>query len=195
MRIGRQCPVRVGEVDAAEHVDDQAAPLGWRQPAMERQPLVELIAEPHRRIEGRHRLLEHHADARAAQGAPLPLGHSRGLFAIEPDGTGRAADGGWAEPDHGPGHHCLAGARFAHDAHDLAGRHGKACAVDDHALRLRMLQREAAHDQQRFGGGAHVPFIRGSRRSRSVSPKRLMPSNASAMHRPGKMPSQAAWPR
>ena len=38
---------------------------------MKRQALVELPADGHRRVERGHRLLEHHADAGAAQGAQL----------------------------------------------------------------------------------------------------------------------------
>ena len=213
VRIGAERSFRVGEAHAPEHVEDQL-PAGRRiEPAVQRQPFLELPADRHRGVERGHRLLEDHADPGPAQGAQGLRRHRHHVPALEADGAARQPDRGRHEPHHGAGGQGLARAGFADDADDLPGEDLEGDVVHDLAACGADGEREARDIQQGSGpllrralftrtGSPfarirvphRAPLIRGSSRSRSASPSRLMPSRVSEMQRPGKMPSHIAWP-
>ena len=183
---------RIRQPDPAEHVEDESAAAGRVELAVERQAFFELAADRHRRVQRGHRLLEDHADLGAAHRPQALWRHGGDLFTVEADRARESGHGGWHETHHGACGKRLAGAGFADDADDLAARDGEADLFHDLAAgrfdgecEVLDLQQSSAHRE---------PRMRGSSRSRTASPSRLMPSSVSEMHRPGKMPSHIAWP-
>ena len=81
----------------------------------------DLVADPHQRIERRHRLLEHHGDAPPAHLAPAIVVKFDQIPALEQDLTGLGGDAGGQQPHERMGAHRLAGAGFADHADDFAG--------------------------------------------------------------------------
>ena len=69
VRIGAQDPLRIGETDFLEQREDSSAALACAKSKMNLEHLVDLPADGHQRVEGRHRLLEDHRDPRAAHRA------------------------------------------------------------------------------------------------------------------------------
>ena len=92
-----------------------------RQQAMRLEHLGDLVADPHQRIERRHRLLEHHGDAAAAQAEPAVLVEGQQVLAVEHDLAGLGDHGVGQQAHQRMGAHRLAGAGFADHAKDLAG--------------------------------------------------------------------------
>jgi hypothetical protein len=191
VRPGRERPLGVADADARQHVEDARLPrIGRQIAAMQRERLAQLLADRHRRIERGHRLLEHHADTRAAQLAqPRRLGQ-RQVFALEKNATRRAHQRRWRQAHERARRLRLAAARFADDADHLARRDVEGHVAHDLAAAEADGERQAFHADQRgvVRRGSHcTPFMRGSSQSRTASPSRLMPSSVSAMHRPGRM--------
>src|SRR3546814_20559140 len=85
-------------------------------------------------------------------------------------------------------------AGLADHRQELAALDPEPQIVDDLDAEQRGGEGEPLDRQQRLVGirYVHATAIRGSRRSRSPSPSRLMPSRVRAMHRPGEMLSPIA---
>ena len=121
--------VRVGGVDAlrfrqlhpGQDGDDLGLALGGVELGVGLQHLVDLQAAGHDRIERRHRLLEDHRHARAAQFAQPRLAGGQHVLALEQDLARGRLQGLGQQPHDGEGDHRLARAGFAHQADDLAG--------------------------------------------------------------------------
>ncbi len=178
-------PFRVADAHAAQHFKNTLAALrGRHRAAMQFQAFVQLPADGHGRVQRRHGFLEHHADAGAAQLAQhcrLGLGD---IHAFEQDGPARHHQRRGRQAHDGARGLRLAAARLAHDADHFARGNVKRHSADDLAAALPDGQRQVRYGYQ----CAHcTPLMRGSRRSRTASPNRLMPSSASAMARPGRM--------
>jgi hypothetical protein len=191
MRIGLEAARRVIDADTGEHRQRLGAGFGATDPAMQSEPLHHLAADGHRRIERDHRLLEDHADMAAANGAHRFLGECRQILAAEQDAPTCMADRLGQETENGARQGRLAAARFADQGEDLSGRDVDIGAGDDVA------DPGGGEDQlldAEHRGSVHqvTCAMRGSRRSRIASPRRLVESSASEMKRPGKKPSQAA---
>src|SRR5690606_14241967 len=73
-------------------------------------------------------------------------------------------------------------------------RHGKGHIIDHVVAAAADGNGEVLDAQQRRIESRSHRVILGSSQSRSASPSKLIPSKASAMQRPGKMPSQGACP-
>ena len=125
LRCGSGMPTRSSSSIA------RAARLAPRQPAMQAQRLGDLRADRQHRIERRHRLLEDHGDAVAAD---------RGHRALVEAARDRGPRSGWRRASPGPvlqeAHDgqcgdALAAAALAHQRHRLVGVDGEAHAVDD----------------------------------------------------------------
>ena len=122
--------LRVGDPDRAHPVDR----AGQRGPAVH--PLVvagdlgELAAHPLRRVERRHRVLEHHRQ-RGAEQLALRLAVGRPEVVAEELEPGRVDAAGVADqPADGERGQRLAGARLPHDADRLATAYGEGDAAD-----------------------------------------------------------------
>src|SRR2546430_796357 len=112
----------------------------------------------------------------------------REVGALEADLAAHDAAGRPDEAEQGVRRHRLAGARLADDAQDLARAYRKAHAVD--GLHEAVLGGEMHGEVVHLEELAHrTPRMRGSRRSRRVSPTRLNASTVSMMARPGKSTS------
>src|SRR6185437_1114917 len=83
--------------------------------------------------------------------------------------------------------HRLAGAGFAHQPEDLARAHGEARAIDRVHVSVvgGKAHRDVADGEDGSRRGHRTPRMRGSRKSRRLSPIRLKARTISTMARPG----------
>ena len=120
VRIRVEHARRLGQMHRSEHVEDAPAPFRARYRLVYLDRLLDLAAEREHRVQRRHRFLEDHRDAAAAQ-----LAESRRrrreqvLAAVEYPPAGRFHVAGWEQAQDRARHHRLAGSRLAHDAQDL----------------------------------------------------------------------------
>ena len=70
VRIGAHAAFGVGQADFAQQAEGLLLPFFRRQQAVRLEHLGDLVADPHQGVERRHRLLEHHGNAAAAQTEP-----------------------------------------------------------------------------------------------------------------------------
>jgi len=120
VRKTAQHALGLGQLDALEHAQDLGAALGRRPVGVRGQQFVDLIAATHDRVEGRHRLLEHHAHGLAAQLAQ-PQGRSlQQRFTLEQHLAAADLHLTRQQAHHGGGHDRLARAGLAHHAQRLA---------------------------------------------------------------------------
>ena len=92
-----------------------------RQQAMRLEHLGDLVADPHQRVQRRHRLLEHHRDVAAAQAEPLVLVEGQEVLSLKQNLAGFADDVVGQQSHQGVGAHRLSRTGFADHAKDLAG--------------------------------------------------------------------------
>lgn len=107
------------------------APLALVELGMDVEHFGDLVADAHHLIERRHRLLEDHRDAVAADAAHLGRRLGQQVVAVEQGAS--AGDGQLVrrqQPHDGVRRHGLAGIGFAHHADDLARRHCKRHVLD-----------------------------------------------------------------
>ncbi|MNS57393.1 hypothetical protein D3C72_902780 [compost metagenome] len=195
VRVGVQAALGVGDLHAAQHVEAARANLGGRQLRVHAQALGHLLADAVHRVERDHRLLEHHADARPADGAHGLHVAGAQVFAVEHDLPAALRDAGRQQLQDGARGHGLAAARFAHHGKELAGAHVEREVVHQRlgaAVQVDLQVPHGKHGRCGSRGMGHDFSVRGSSRSRSDSPRRLMPSSVSAMHRPGTRHSHTA---
>jgi hypothetical protein len=132
-----------GDADALEQVHGAVAGFAARHAAVTQQRLLELVADRVGRVERRHRLLEDHRHAVAAQVRHHRLGHADDGLAEEVKRARRAPRALRQQVHHGKGGQRLAAARLADDAHGLA-------AIDMEAYALHCIQRAGRHRQGDF---------------------------------------------
>ncbi len=165
------------------------AALARRQQAMGLEHLHHLVADPHQRIERRHRLLKHHGDAAAAQVAPAVLVEPEQIVALEDDLAGFGRDTVGQQAHQRMRAHRFAGTGFADHADDLAGHQIERNAID----RVRPFAARRQRDLQvpdRDGWdlrhlSVHSCASRGLSASLRPSPIRLRPSTEIRMAMPG----------
>src|SRR5215470_3631674 len=120
MRVFARAPARLGDADEVQHLHRALRDGLAAEALVQPQRLGDLAADGEHRIEARHRLLEHHADAVAANVPHGALGERQEIDALEPDLTcdlaGRLRD----EPQDGIRRDRLAAATFADDRYGLA---------------------------------------------------------------------------
>ncbi len=63
MRIDARLPLRIRKADASEHVDDPRLGLFALRDAVANQNALQLAADAQVRVQGLHRILEHHCHA------------------------------------------------------------------------------------------------------------------------------------
>ena len=139
------------------------------------------------RVQRRHRLLEDHRDAVAADGPHLGGGSWRPGPRRGTDLPATTLPGCGDEAEDGERGHALAAARLAHQAEDLAAVDPQVDAVHrlHHAVAGEVVGGEAVDLEEGGAVGAHR-FSLGSRASRRPSPRRLKARTFHMMARPGK---------
>ena len=85
VRVGACDRLRIRQADLVEKRHGAAHPLLRGVEIVRAEGFRHLVGHPHDRVEGGHRLLEHHADALAADLAEGPLGQAEELGAVEED--------------------------------------------------------------------------------------------------------------
>ena len=181
-RIGSRRAFGLGQAHALEQIDRAPARVALVQTAMEHQRFGDLRAHAVQRIERRHRLLEDHGDAVAAQLQHILFRGADQLPPLEADRTREPRAHGRQRHQRERGHR-LAGAGFAHHAEALALAKPKGRPLDD-ALQSsgrRHVDREIGDLEQH----QLRAFSFGSSASRRPSPSRLRPSTLSAIATPG----------
>ena len=174
-RVLVDCALGLGKLDEAQHVGRRLARLGAIHAAMEPARLADLIADGVERRQARHRLLEDHRNAVAAD-APHPpaLGRQRcevdALAALGIVEHHRAAsdpgDRG-QEPHHRLADGRLARARLADDRDRLALRYRERDAVDGaHDALATILHHEIAHVENAHRHPSRSRGVREAGRSR-----------------------------
>ena len=164
------------------------------------------IAHALQGVEGGHRFLKHHADARAAYAAPVFFAAAQQLLPVQANAAlylrmtrQQAHDG-----QHGQG---FAAARFANQPPCFAMVQRQVEVVQwlDDAVAGVQLHRQMADVQQSLGsriwgeGGQVIHRYQrpssalGSSTSRRPSPKKFSPKTASAMQMPGYTASAGRW--
>ncbi|MDT4847552.1 hypothetical protein FQZ97_816120 [compost metagenome] len=119
MRVGVEARGGIGNAHAVEQVEGFLARLRLGEAAVQHQRLADLARDGVHRVQRRHRLLEDHADAVAADLAHLLLGQADEFLSVELDA---ARDLGRRRQQAHERHHGdrLAAARLAHDAQRFA---------------------------------------------------------------------------
>ncbi len=113
VRIGGHDALDIGQPDVAQRCRSLGARGGPVRCTMEHRDLRQLVADDHRRIERRHRLLVDHADTATADAAQLRLGQGGDIATAEPyRPADHAAVAGEIAKDR-VGRRGLAAARFA----------------------------------------------------------------------------------
>src|SRR6266850_4021478 len=150
-----------------------------REPEMRADRLLELLADRVERIERAERILEHDADAPAADGAQRCVRKLVDALPFEPDLARGEAPRRLEQPHDGEAGERLAGARLSHHAEHFAARHGERHVID----RDQRAAPRAELDPQVLRLKNHRSF--GFRASRSQSPSKLTDSTRVTSATPG----------
>ena len=132
-RVGSRGALRLGQAHPLEQLDGAPPRVILAQPTMQHQRLGDLRADAMERIERRHRLLEDHGDAVAAQTSHRLFPETYKFPLLEPDRS-RDPRAFWSQRHQSERGHRLAGAGFADHPEALALRERKRRPIDD-ALR------------------------------------------------------------
>ncbi len=127
--IGAEAALGVGHADEAQEVDHPGTALGRGQVLVQQERLVDLVADRHHRVQGRHRLLEDHADVLAADAGHLAPGQLHQVAALEQDPPRDAGRRLGDEPEDRERGQRLARAALADDA-DAIHRRGPRTTLD-----------------------------------------------------------------
>ena len=119
MRPRAELPVRVGQANPIEHLDDLPVRGAALRDAVTHKDLAQLPADAQVRVERLHRVLENHADAARPDRVELPAGRANQLVSAKPDA---AADRGvrWQQAEDCERGLRLAGAGLADQPDRLA---------------------------------------------------------------------------
>ena len=186
VRILQRSPLWVWNGDKLQHVDSPSGGGASRyRRIVNADRLGDLGADGEDRIEGRHRILEDHADAGAAHPGKLLLRSPGQLHTAKAD---RSPDlhARRQQAHDGKHRHALAAAGLADQAKRLARTRFQIHAPD----RLKSATRRSeghfkvANLEQRCIGIPHH-WVRGSRKSRRPSPRKLNPSATERIAMPG----------
>ena len=133
VRILGEAPLGLGRCRPASSIADRgAAGLAAAGTAMELEHLGDLAADRHRRIEARHRFLEDHRHAVAAQRPHAVLREADEIAALEADAAALDPRRRHRQEAHdGLRGDALAAARFADQAQDLAAAEREGHIVDE----------------------------------------------------------------
>ena len=182
VRIVVDARVRRRDADLFKQRERPFSRRGFRQRRVRADGFDQLLADPVERVEAGERVLEHHADALAAD-----LAHRLGRQIVDPLAAqqhlpARDAAGRLDQPDHRRAGDRLAGAGLADHAEHFAGPDVERDVVDggENPAPGRKLDLEVLHAED----GGHRSF--GFSASRSQSPSRLMDSASNTRSSAGK---------
>ena len=129
-RVLVDAPLGLGDADAAQPFDGLGARRRAAQRGVRLDGLDDLVADAHHRVQAGRRLLEDHADARAAHAAHRGFGQAQHVQVAEPHlAVGDAAVLG-QQAHQRQRRHALAAAAFAHQRKGLAALDAQANAVE-----------------------------------------------------------------
>jgi hypothetical protein len=120
MRIRAQRPLRVRQPHGLQQVQRAAPDLGASQAGMGAEHFRDLVADGAQRIERRHRFLEDHADALAAQPAQGLGRQPQQILPFPQHLAGAGAHVLGQQPQDRAGRQRFAGAAFTHHTDDFA---------------------------------------------------------------------------
>ena len=146
--------LRRGDADQRQQLDHALARLGLGEAEVGAQRVGDLVAHREHRVQRAHRLLEHHGDAPAAQGAHLGVALVEDVAALEQHAAARDLAGRVGDQAHDRlGRHRLAGTRFAHQAEGLAALDREGHAVDRREIAAAQVKahREIVELENRLG--------------------------------------------
>ena len=131
VRIGVRAALRLGNMDAAQHLHCPVHRIAPRQSLVQRDRLADLAAHRQQRVERGHRLLEDHRDVVAADALHFAFAELQQIGAFKADCAAddpprRVGD----EAQDGQRGHALAAPGLPDDAQGLAAAHGIGDAVD-----------------------------------------------------------------
>ena len=191
VRVLCRAPLGVGDADEVQQLEGpRPGGLAVRD-VVDLEGLGDLVADPHQRVEVRHRVLWHQTDAGTADAPHLPLAEGEQVAAVEHDPAGGNAAVGRQEPVHRGRRGRLPRTRLAHERHGGPGRNGEGDVPDSGLVTAgrpeddgQTLDREDRHGRGRVGGhdatpvGSVTPSERDSRISFSpnASSTRWAPS-------------------
>ena len=151
---------------------------------VEVQHLGNLFLNGIERIQGGHRILEHHGDRLASDFHHFPFALFADVLALEKNFLRFHHTGRLDQFQNGKAANGFAAARLAHDAQHLSLIQGKANAVHrlDYTAESVEIGSQVFHLQQCFAHLAPPPYFSlGLNSSRRKSPKRLIPNTISMM--------------
>ena len=122
--------LRVGKPHLLHDLQRETSALVGGLVRVDLEGLLDLRADPHEGVQGAQRLLEHHADILAVDGAQLASGAAHQIPALKEDLPLHHDRAALDEPGEGHGGDGLAGAGFAHQAYALAVGDGEIDALD-----------------------------------------------------------------
>ena len=188
VRVGTQPTGGVGQGDQIEQFERPFPGLALAQRPVDVKDLADLPLDGVQRVQGGHRLLEHHADPLAAHLEHLVFGCAHHFPAIDADGAarmGRVLVG--KQLHHGQRRHRLAGTGLAHQRDRFAAFDREADAA--HRLLAAECDRQVLDLQDRVHA---VPRL-GSKASRTPSPTKTSKVSMIASVKKPARPSHGAW--
>ena len=169
VRIGDRALFRRVDADGFELADGEVFRLRPANAFVQHQHLGDLPADLHHRVQRRHRFLEDHRHALAAQRPPV----GRGLAEqIAPGEADLAADmaGRWHQPHQGQRRHRLAAAAFADHTQGAAGVDAVVDAGNHEAFSVLAGKGDAEPFHRQQGGRHYWADFQFSAHSMDISP-------------------------
>ena len=161
VRISRQAPLRIRNADLGQRADRTPAHLRPVGPAVCLHRQLHLGQHRKHRVEGAHRVLEHHRDAATTQGPQLAARQADQFLAVQLHRSAGDAPGRIDQPEDRITRDALARAGFADQADDFARIDVERHAVHGpgHAGPGRKLGAEIAHPEQRLAHPAPTLLV------------------------------------
>ncbi len=180
-------PLGLGNADQRQHLDGAPPRLRLAEAGVDREQPRHLPADGDQRVERGARCLGDHRDLDAADLLQFLLAERREFAAAQHDAARGEASGSADQAQDRCRGHRFARARLAHQPQNLALAHGEARAID--GVYVAVVGGEEHRDVADLDDGSRrrhrTPRMRGSRKSRRLSPIRLKDSTISTMARPG----------
>ncbi len=182
VRIEAEDASRIAHLDGLQHRKCLVACFRPARLAMRLIGLDDLLADGHDRIERIFRILHHHRDPSAAQGAQRALRGRQQIDSVERQPLGDDLAGGRREAQDGAAGLRFAGTRFTDDSETFPAEMER-----DPAHRLDDAGAEVEADAEIFDFEKRLCHLAafGSRTSRNPSPSRLKPRLTTKMAAPG----------
>ena len=188
MRIRAQPLVRIGQGDQVQQFKSSFPGVALAQGPVDIEDLADLPLDRAQRVQGRHRLLEHHADAFAAHLEHVVLARAHDFAAVDADRSARMRRVLVGEQlHHRQRRHRLARTGLADQRHRLAAFDGEVHVAD------HLLATEGNGEVRNLEDRAHTAARLGSKASRTPSPTNTSKVSMIASVKNPARPSQGAW--